>query len=115
MGARAVDELADRTADKSALAMRAFARALRQLPIIIADNGGFDSADLITKLQAAHVGGSTSACLNMETGTIGDALDLHITESFKVKSSVLSSAAEAEMILRVDEIIKPPPAQRTDY
>merc|ERR1711991_463673 len=88
MGARAVDELADRTADKSALAMRAFARALRQLPIIIADNGGFDSADLITKLQAAHVGGSTSACLNMETGTIGDALDLHITESFKVKSSV---------------------------
>ena len=32
---------------KTALAIEAFARALRQLPHIIADNGGYDSAELV--------------------------------------------------------------------
>ena len=42
------------TPGKKALAMEAFARALRQLPTIIADNGGYDSSELITQLRAAH-------------------------------------------------------------
>ena len=29
-------------------------QALRQLPTIIADNGGYDSSELITQLRAAH-------------------------------------------------------------
>ena len=36
------------TAGKAALAMEAFARALRQLPTIIADNAGLDSSELGT-------------------------------------------------------------------
>ena len=39
--------------------------------------------------------------------------DLGITESYAVKSAVVSSAAEAaEMILRVDDILKSTPRQR---
>merc|ERR1711916_70684 len=49
--AQAVDEEVPKTAGKAALAMESFARALRQLPSIIADNAGFDSSDLITKLR----------------------------------------------------------------
>jgi len=46
----------------------------------------------------------------MEQGTIGDMQQLGITESFIVKQQVLLSAAEAaEMILRVDDIIKAAP------
>lgn len=37
--------------------MEAFARALRQLPTIIADNGGFDGSELISSLRAAHAKG----------------------------------------------------------
>ena len=49
----------------------------------------------------------------MEAGTIGDMSSLGITESFKVKQQVLVSGAEAaEMILRVDDIIKQAPRQR---
>merc|ERR1719198_2823008 len=44
--AQAVDAAVPGTAGKKALAMTAFAVALRQLPTIIADNAGFDSADL---------------------------------------------------------------------
>lgn len=50
----AVDEEARRTAGKKALAVEAFAIALRQLPTILADNAGLDSADLVAKLRAAH-------------------------------------------------------------
>merc|ERR1712106_187694 len=39
--AKAVDELASKTAGKEARAMESFANALRQLPSIIAENGGY--------------------------------------------------------------------------
>lgn len=45
------------TAGKKALAMEAYARGLRQLPTIIADNGGYDGSDLISSLRAAHAQG----------------------------------------------------------
>merc|ERR1712047_95342 len=41
--AKAVEELAAKTSGKEARAMDAFANALRQLPGIIAENGGYDS------------------------------------------------------------------------
>lgn len=50
---------------------------------------------------------------NQNTGTIGDMQQLGIRESYKSKLQVLVSAAEAaEMILRVDDIIKCAPRQR---
>lgn len=52
--ARVVEDAASRTAGKKSLAMLAFARALRQIPTIICDNAGLDSADLVSALRAAH-------------------------------------------------------------
>lgn len=47
---------------------------------------------------------------DMSEGTIGDMAELGITESFQVKRQVLLSASEAaEMILRVDDVIKAAP------
>lgn len=49
----------------------------------------------------------------MENGKIGDMKELGITESFVVKRQVLLSASEAaEMILRVDNIIRCAPRKR---
>ena len=49
----------------------------------------------------------------MRTGVVGDMMELGIRESCKSKKMVLTSAAEAaEMILRVDNIIKCAPRQR---
>lgn len=79
----AVDEEAKRTEGKKALAVEAFAKALRQvrfyslilesgnpervrliregewvqIPTILADNAGYDSSDLVAKLRAAHYEG----------------------------------------------------------
>lgn len=113
--ANAVQQLAIKTPGKEAEAMEAFARALRQLPTVIADNGGFDATDLVSKLRAAHAEGKSTMGLDMTKGCVADVAELGITESFKVKSQVLVSAAEAaEMILRVDVILKSAPRQRTD-
>lgn len=49
----------------------------------------------------------------MNLGKVGDVRELGITESFKLKKQVLLSASEAaEMILRVDDIIRCAPRQR---
>eukprot|EP01136_Pigoraptor_vietnamica_P020809 Opistho-1_new@70213 len=111
--ANAIDKLAARTPGKEATAIEAFARALRQIPTIIADNAGYDSSELVSQLRAAHNEGKTTAGLDMYRGAIGDMVDLGITESYKVKFQVLVSASEAaEMILRVDDILKSAPRKR---
>lgn len=109
----AVLNAAAKTPGKEAVAMEAFGRALQQLPITIADNAGYDSAQLISELRAAHFNKQNTMGLNMDKGQIGDMRELGITESFVVKRQVLLSAAEAaEMILRVDSIIKAAPRKR---
>jgi T-complex protein 1 subunit beta len=103
-------------AGKEALAMEAFARALRQLPTIIADNGGLDSSALVAELRAIHAQGEHRMGIDIVKGVVGNMRDLGITESFKSKLQVLVSAAEAaEMILRVDDIIKCAPREREGH
>ena len=51
--------------------------------------------------------------LNMTEGKVGCMQELGITESFSVKRQVLVQASgAAEMILRVDDILKAAPRQR---
>lgn len=56
----AVMRAAASTPGKEAVAMEAFSRALQQLPTVIADNAGYDSAQLISELRAAHNSGSNT-------------------------------------------------------
>jgi T-complex protein 1 subunit beta len=49
----------------------------------------------------------------LDNGTICDVAALGVVESFKAKSAVLVSAAEAaEMLLRVDSIYRSAPRER---
>ncbi|CAG8450863.1 5263_t:CDS:2 [Paraglomus occultum] len=104
---KAVDEVAAKTAGKKAVAIEAFAKALRKIPTILADNAGYDSSDLVARLRAAHYEGKSTSGLDMINGSIGDMQELGVTESYKLKRQVVLSASEAaEMILRVDDIIR---------
>jgi len=111
---KAVDELAAVTPGKKAIAMESFARALRQIPTILADNAGYDSSELVSQLRAAHYEGKNTYGLDMYNGKVACMRELGITESLKLKRQVLLSASEAaEMILRVDDILRCAPRQRT--
>merc|ERR1712159_777344 len=105
--AQAVEEASKSVSGKQVLAMEAYARALRAMPMHIADNAGYDSAELCAALRAKHYEGFHTWGLEMQTGTIDDMQKLGICEAYKVKSQVvLSSSEAAEMILRVDDIVQ---------
>jgi T-complex protein 1 subunit beta len=95
--ARAVDETATSVAGKKALAVESFAKALRQLPTILADNAGLDSSDLVSRLRKVIYSGNYQAGLDLLTpgGGIADMRELGIIESYKLKRAVVSSASEA--------------------
>lgn len=56
---------------------------------------------------------ATRAGVDIKRGAAGDMADLGVFESFRVKNQVVTSAVEAaEMILRVDDIVRAAPRQR---
>merc|ERR1711920_1066437 len=111
--AHAVQQKMATVEGKESAAMEGFAKALQQIPAILADNGGLDSAELVGQLKAAHAKGQHSIGLEFAKGGVSDMSELGIMESFRSKMSQLCSAAEAaEMIIRVDNIIKNAPRQR---
>jgi T-complex protein 1 subunit beta len=112
----ATDALAKKVPGKRSLAIEAFGRALRKLPTIISENGGYDSAELISKLRAAIVSGSKTAGLDMYRGEVGDMQELGVKECLRVKEAALLAAAEAaEMIIRVDDILTCAPRRREGH
>ena len=108
-----VEKFAETVKGKSSSCMLAFANALRQLPTIICDNAGYDSAELVANLRNEVFNGRPAVGLNMNDGSIGDMKELGIYECFRVKEQALLSACEAaEMILRVDEVVTCAPRKR---
>ncbi|CAF4922793.1 unnamed protein product, partial [Rotaria sp. Silwood2] len=104
--ATAVSQLAEKTSGEESVVIESFAHALRQLPTIIADNAGYDSAKLIDNLRTAHALGKSAFGLDMEKGITADMIELGILEPFYLKRQVVIRAAKAvEMILSLDNII----------
>ncbi|CCE88591.1 Piso0_001360 [Millerozyma farinosa CBS 7064] len=107
---KAVDQAAANETGKRSLAVEAFARALRQLPTILADNSGFSSSDLVSKLRSSIYNGMTTSGLDLNNGVVADMREMGVVESYKLKTAVVSSATEAaEVLLRVDNIIRAKP------
>merc|ERR1711937_645257 len=64
--------------EMSKAAMEAAATAMTQIPTILADNAGYDAAELVSQLKVAHAEGKTSMGLDMNAGTVGDMAALGI-------------------------------------
>lgn len=73
----AVDEEARKVKGKKAIAAEAFGRALRQIPIILADNAGYDSSDLVSRLRAAHFEGNADAGLGVWLNAVSSTSSRH--------------------------------------
>jgi T-complex protein 1 subunit beta len=111
--ANAVEDLSRGIDGKQALAILGYAKALKRLPAIIADNGGYDSAELVQNIAFALRNGKTTTGLDMINGETGCMKEMGVTECLRVKEQAIISATEAaEMILRVDKIIYCAPRER---
>ncbi len=90
------------------LAVEAFAQSLESIPWALAENGGYDSINVLIDLRRAHDGPSANknVGINLSDGKAADMWKLHVIEPARVKRQALSSAAEvANMVLRIDDII----------
>ena len=90
------------------LAVEAYAQSLEAIPWALAENGGYDSINVLIELRGAHEGANASKLvgLNLADGHAADMWKLRVIEPLRVKKQALSSAAEvATMILRIDDII----------
>jgi T-complex protein 1 subunit beta len=116
-GENAVADSMVNTIGKLTVAIEGFAEALRALPTILANNGGYDGCELVGQLKQLHKKQPENASMgiDMYAGKVADMRVLGVRETLKSKRQVVASASEAaEMILRVDNILRSAPRKRED-
>jgi len=100
---------------KKALAIEAYANALRQLPSIVCENAGLDASEIIADVRSKMLNGDMKSGIDINKGCVGNMEELGVMECMKVKYTAFNSASEAaEQIIRVDDIIKLAPRQRNN-
>ena len=90
------------------LAVEAFAQSLEAVPWALAENGGYDSINVLIDLRSAHDGphSNKNSGVNLVDGKATDMWKLKVIEPVRVKRQALDSAVEvANMILRIDDVI----------
>lgn len=90
------------------LAVEAFAQSLECIPWALAENGGYDSINVLIELRGAHDGpkANRNIGVNLKDGKAADMWNLKVVEPLRVKRQALSSAVEvANMVLRIDDVI----------
>lgn len=86
------------------MAMEAFSRAILSVPEALSQNAGLDPLGTLAELIAAHKTGLMSACLDLESGGIADAVTAGLLEPLAMKRQVIRSACDAAVaLLRCDE------------
>ncbi|HWR26038.1 MAG TPA: thermosome subunit alpha [Methanosarcina sp.] len=96
------------------MAILAFADALEEIPRTIARNAGLDTINSIVNLRAKHAE-NKNAGLNIYTGAAEDMLEKGIVDPLRVKvDSVKAGSEAAEMVLRVDDILRAQSSEMPD-
>ena len=89
------------------LAVEAFADAVEEIPLTLAENAGLDPIDIMVALRAQHEkANSQTFGIDVTTGKIVNMCDKMVVEPLRVKQQVIKSATEAtNMILKIDDLI----------
>lgn len=87
------------------LAVEAFAKAIEEIPVALAENAGLDPIDVLVDLRSNH-SKSKNYGLEMHEGKTSDMVKKGVIEPLKVKTQAIKSATDAAtMVLRVDDVI----------
>jgi archaeal chaperonin len=89
------------------LAVEAFAEAVEEIPLTLAENAGLDPIDIMVALRAQHEkANSKTFGIDVTTGKIVDMFTKMVIEPLRVKQQAIKSATEAtNMILKIDDLI----------
>jgi T-complex protein 1 subunit eta len=99
---------------KQQLVLEAFARALEVVPRALCENAGFDPSDTLNKLKKVHFENANSTYgVNIEDGSVLDAMEAMIWEPAANKRNAIASAAEAAcVVLSIDETVRNPQSEQ---
>jgi len=101
-----LDEYAKEVGGKEALAIEAFAEALKVIPKTLAENAGLDPVDVMVKVIAAHKEKGKTIGIDVFNGEPTDMVEKGIIAPVRVTKQAVKSASEAAiMILRIDDVI----------
>ncbi|MDH7563641.1 MAG: thermosome subunit beta [Candidatus Bathyarchaeota archaeon] len=105
--ARQLREFATKVGGREQLAIEAFAEAVEEIPLTLAENAGLDPIDIMVALRAKHEEAATPYYgIDVFSGKIRDMLEMKIVEPLRVKQQVIKSATEAaNMIVKIDDLI----------
>jgi chaperonin GroEL (HSP60 family) len=96
---------------KEQLAIEAYAEALEEIPVVLADTAGLDTLETLMELRKLHREGKTWAGVNVIAGKVEeDMTKLGVVEPVRVREQVLKSATEAaNALLKIDDVIAAAP------
>ncbi len=104
-------KFAESLGGKEQLAVEAYADALEEIPMILAESAGMDALQALMDLRKLHSEGKTTAGINVLRSKIEeDMTKINVIEPILVKEQVLKSATEAATtILKIDDVIAATP------
>ncbi|MEM4864649.1 MAG: TCP-1/cpn60 chaperonin family protein, partial [Desulfurococcaceae archaeon] len=107
-------DFASKIGGKEQLAIEAFANALEEIPVILAETAGMDPLDTLVKLRQLHSEGKINAGIDVINGkTVDDIVEINVVDPLLVKLNILKSATEAATtILKIDDIISASPLKK---
>jgi len=105
----AIDAAADKVSTTEQYAMRAFADALDEVPLALAENSGLSPIETLTSLKAQHVTEKNSYlgvdCMNKGTN---DMKQQHVFDPLISKREQFLLATQlVKMVLKIDDVIAP--------
>ncbi|WP_029550989.1 thermosome subunit beta [Thermococcus zilligii] len=101
-----LDEYAKAVGGKEALAIEAFADALKIIPKTLAENAGLDTVDVLVKVISEHKNRGPRIGIDVFEGGPADMLERGVIAPLRVPKQAIKSASEAAiMILRIDDVI----------
>jgi len=101
-----LDEYAKAVGGKEALAIEAFAEALKIIPKTLAENAGLDTVEMLVRVISEHKNRGKAIGIDVFEGEPVDMLERGVIEPLRVKKQAIKSASEAAiMILRIDDVI----------
>ncbi len=109
-------DFAAKIGGKEQLAIEAFATALEEIPMILAETAGLDPLEALMKLRQLHSEGKVYAGIDVINGRIvEDITQINVVEPSIVKKNVLKSATEAATtVLKIDDIIAASPLKKEE-
>ena len=102
---KALRKYANKFDDKEQLAIVAYAQALEELPVALAENAGMDTIDVIVDLLSANET-SPNMGVNVIKREVADMQEEGILESQATKVAIIDAATSVSVeILRIDDVI----------